>query len=105
MEPLRLEPVPAKEKQSCQLCGLCSRVIIGDREWRGKACGVGRPALPLCHKSSGLCRIVSLQLLCPSSCLSSWETGCNSHAASDCHAPFIAPPFLFAGGKPSQSCS
>ncbi|XP_026558613.1 tRNA dimethylallyltransferase [Pseudonaja textilis] len=34
MEPLRLEPVPAEEKQSCHLCGLCSRVIIGDREWR-----------------------------------------------------------------------
>ncbi|KAG8142942.1 hypothetical protein E2320_000247 [Naja naja] len=34
MEPLRLEPMPAKEKQSCRLCELCSRVIIGDREWR-----------------------------------------------------------------------
>ncbi|XP_070805716.1 tRNA dimethylallyltransferase isoform X2 [Pituophis catenifer annectens] len=34
MEPLRLEPMPAKDKQSCQLCELCSRVIIGDREWR-----------------------------------------------------------------------
>uniref|UniRef100_A0A8C6VNG1 Uncharacterized protein n=1 Tax=Naja naja TaxID=35670 RepID=A0A8C6VNG1_NAJNA len=39
--PYLLEPMPAKEKQSCRLCELCSRVIIGDREWRGKACGVG----------------------------------------------------------------
>ncbi|XP_025027019.1 tRNA dimethylallyltransferase [Python bivittatus] len=33
-EPLTLEPVPGKDKQNCQLCELCSRVIIGDREWR-----------------------------------------------------------------------
>ncbi|XP_063167684.1 tRNA dimethylallyltransferase [Candoia aspera] len=33
-EPLTLEPVPGKDKQSCQFCELCGRVIIGDREWR-----------------------------------------------------------------------
>ncbi|XP_070620961.1 tRNA dimethylallyltransferase isoform X2 [Erythrolamprus reginae] len=33
VQPLRLEPGPARDKQSCRLCELCSRVIIGDIEW------------------------------------------------------------------------
>ncbi|XP_013924071.1 PREDICTED: tRNA dimethylallyltransferase, mitochondrial isoform X1 [Thamnophis sirtalis] len=68
MEPLRLEPVPAKDKQSCRLCELCSRVIIGDREWRAHL--KSRSHLSLLKKSQR------------SALASLAEKGCSSNSES-----------------------
>ncbi|XP_058051610.1 tRNA dimethylallyltransferase isoform X5 [Ahaetulla prasina] len=68
MEPLRLEPVPAKDKQSCQFCELCSRVIIGDREWRAHL--KSRSHLSLLKKSQH------------SALASLPEKGCSSNSTS-----------------------
>ncbi|KAL7980639.1 hypothetical protein Chor_001793 [Crotalus horridus] len=88
MEPLKLEPMPAKDKQSCRLCELCSRVIIGDREWRGKQGGLSfldrySERLSLAAHLKSRCHLSHLKKSRRSALASVSDKGCSGSSNSE----------------------